>query len=255
MTRARLSCLTVAGLCLLVSCGQKSEEEVQRARARKDLKSTDATVRADALSRIVAYQEDAGDAVPYLVKALSDDSVEVRTAAARALAGLGSDAARGLTKLRKVAAEDPSGEVRCQALTAVVSLAPDQGETLKLIKSTLNDEDLAVAASAAASMVAYPDQVAACAAPIAGMLQRSVKQAAAAGGGFPAGLDLVANLAELGEKAKAAVPALQAIADDSGTPTAVRDVMKAAVAAIDGSGKVDAVNMAIEATRAAAPTP
>ena len=253
MNRAKLFGLTVVGLCLLVSCG-KVDEKTQRQRdALKDLKSDEVSVRVDAVNRIggmIATGNDGGY-VSRLVGALDDDEAQVRAAAIGVLSGLGDKADPGLKKLRKLAVDDPSAEVRSLALVGTDQLAPGKDATLALLKSALDDEDLSVALQAASVLTAEPKKIAPYARPVANVIKKAIKDAASSA----AGLALAQALAEAGEGAKDAVPVFQTIVEDAGTAAPVGQAVKIAIDVINGKATSADLAAAIMGAGAGAPMP
>jgi len=258
MTRARLFGVTVVGLCFLISCGKVDEKTARKREALKDLTSTEASVRVDAIGRaaaMAATAEDANEYVPHIVAALGDKEAQVRSAAVGALSGLGEKAAPSLKKLQKLAAEDASAEVRSAALSALEQLAPGADATLGLYKSALDDKDLTVAHAAASALMAYPDKASSSIGSIAKVVQRSIKQAVSSGEPPREGLALALTLAEAGEGAKDAIPVFQSIAGDAEIPAPVGQALKVAIGVINGEAKVEDLARAIDIAGGGPPRP
>lgn len=256
MIRRGLIYLSFASLSLLVSCGDPDPVAQREAKAVKDLKSSDENVRVDAISRIngLSADEDKGaEYVPYLVKALTDESVKVRAAAIAALSGLGEQTPRGLKRMRQLANEDPSAEVRSLALVGANRLAPNREDTVQLLKAKLGDEDLSVALQAASIVTTYPDRIAPNAGPLANVVKKAISKAASAGKAPLEGLSLALTLAESGERAKDAIPVLQTIVDDADTPAPIGAAVKTAIDVINGKAKTEDLTMAIQNAGAGAP--
>jgi len=87
----------------------------------RQLKSTDADIRAEAANALARLRVPIAGAVPVLLEALSDRSPYVRANAARAL-GQGNDA--GVIEPLVRCFDDPSGEVQVSAFRALGALSP-----------------------------------------------------------------------------------------------------------------------------------
>ena len=256
MIRRGLIYLSFASLSLLVSCGDVDPAAQREAKALQDLKSSDESVRVDAVTRIGGMAADkvkGANYVPRLVKALGDDSAKVRAAALQSLSGLGEKGARGLKKMRQLATGDPSAEVRSLALVGADQLASGEAETLSLIESALGDESLAVALQSASLLTAHEDQIAAASGPLAGVVKKAILLDASEGGDPTAGLGILLTVAERGEAAKAAVPVLQTVVDDTNTPAPIGAAVKTAIDVINGKATADDLAMAIQNAGAGAP--
>src|SRR5262249_20754442 len=86
--------LALCGLLLAAPAGaqDKTDTKDKIAALLKDLKSSDDTVRYEAITALAEYGPDAGEAVPILVKLLVEPNEELRIAATLTLGKIGKSA-------------------------------------------------------------------------------------------------------------------------------------------------------------------
>jgi len=136
-------CVTIVFALFLTSCGGPDRFGV----IAKDLKSSDVKIRSAALGRLGSMKSSSTAAVPYILKALKDDSEEVRISALNALVSL--DMKSQLGAIGDVVQNDKSVDVRKKAMDSAVSMAPESSETLGILKDAMNGQDLAISVAAA----------------------------------------------------------------------------------------------------------
>ena len=137
-------CVAIVFALSLASCGAPDQFGV----IAKDLKSSDAKIRSAALGRLGTMKSSSTAAVPYILKALKDDSEDVRISALNALVSLSLKSQLGA--IGDVVKNDKSTDVRQNAMESAVSMAPESAETLGILKDAMNDqEDLAISLAAA----------------------------------------------------------------------------------------------------------
>ncbi|MBI2823842.1 MAG: HEAT repeat domain-containing protein [Planctomycetia bacterium] len=166
----------------------------------KALADEDVEVRWRSARALGAMGGAAAAAVPSLVEHLADPEAAVRAQSAAALGKIGVKDAAAVTALTKVVA-DPEPRVRRSAIQALVRAKPDPKVLIPLLLSVVEDSQPEVAMPAMAALADMGEQ--AVVPLVASMKDRKARYWAA----------LV--LAELGPKAKAAVPALQKLTDDA----------------------------------------
>lgn len=124
---------------------------------RKELNSTDASVRRSAAFALGRLGDDARDAVPDLVRLLGDDETKVRDMAASALGDIARALADGNAEewqqsggmLVKLLQDDPSARVRRSAAYALGAFGPRAGGAEEYLMHALGDAEPAVRQNAA----------------------------------------------------------------------------------------------------------
>jgi HEAT repeat protein len=201
-----VSGMAVNVLLELAGSSPSGARSVTRSASMRLALSANANERTLAAHVLGAQGLDAARESPVLTRALDDASPQVRVAAASALAKIGALSA--IAALHRVALNDPSEDVRAEAVEAIVGIDPRHGRTMETIRRLLHDSSplvreravyaLASCGSAAPSGVAWlPDLIAA--------LSDSAPSVRAA---------VAESLRLLGPRAVAAIPRLRNALDD-----------------------------------------
>jgi hypothetical protein len=244
MSRGIVFLTGISGLFFLCSCGQKDP-------AWSDLRSGDATKRADAVAQLAGKPDQAEKVIPVIVKALADESEGVRVAAVEGLAGLKNIPDTAKTKVKEAAASDSSTKVRKAAIGALVTVAPGDPTTVETLKKAMNDAAFEVAMEGCLKMTFVTDKGPA-AKEVAEFLKRAVKE-----GKELEVLNVLQTsavlLAQLGKKAAPAKTALEALLENPKLPERMKPVIEATISAIDGQGSMEDVMRAVSNVGSAGP--
>jgi len=252
MTRRVLSTFAVAGLLVFASCGRQTEQEKLEAKILKEYKNAkDDAARVNAVTQLAAMTENRGTAISCLKTALGDESKAVRMAALQTLQAFDKDAGPCLKKIGTMATQDEDTEIRALALDALSLVAKDDPMTDEALTTALNGEDVELALRAAGHLLDGPDVSGATVAAAAKAIAKAADNAVAKSEKAVMGLEIMVSFAMLGKKAEGAVPTLKAIAEKEGLAPEAKQVIQAAIAAINGSGQVDQVGTALQYYQAA----
>lgn len=233
---------TIVTCMAVVSCGAKDPKKEFKAKVLAELKSADETERANAVNQIPSIEVEASEKIKFVVLAMDDESAKVRAAAVSTLSAYRDELALFQEKLVSLATGDASVDVRLAALSGLAEYAKDEAATLEAVKGGLRDGSLELAAHCAQLMASsYIDSLPGQVPQIANVIKKSVEAASSKPGSQLAGLDLTFSLADLGTKASAAVPILEAL-QKSGTDMDVKAVLKATTDAIKGRAGADKVS-------------
>jgi HEAT repeat protein len=189
---------------------------------RTALADKDTSVRRQAvlsLEVVVARSSDlANEVLPVLVKAIKDDSGQIRVDLARALSRCGSEALTPLLTL----ADDPDAKVRAYAIIGLVRVKPPAEKVLAILaKKVKEDPESMVRQSALQTLASLGKAAVPAASAALSDKDPSVQKTA------------VRTLAKIGKDAKAAIPALK----ETATKAENTDVRSAAVLALGQMGK------------------
>lgn len=227
-----------ASVLLLVSCGQKTQQDLTQDYVVAKVKSKDPAFRVAGVLELKAFTKNRAKAVSLLKGALEDQNEKVRAAALETLLAFEEEEAGPcLEKIRAMVVGDTDPQVRCLAIDAVAQLARSDDQTVTVLQNGIGDKDLAVAARAAIFLLEHGDQAAGSSAAIAGIISKGLDKAIAERGFEIIGIDLTFGLAELKQKASAAIPELQQASKKAGLSSKVKTLLNATVSAIrTGSG-------------------
>jgi len=245
MSRGIVYLTGISGLLFMCSCGEKDP-------AWSELKSGDAAKRAAAVASLAGKQDQAETVIPVIVKALADESEDVRVAAVEGLANLKSIPDAAKAKIQEAAAGDSSVKVRKAAIGALVMVAPEASSTTETLKKAMTDSTFAVALEGCLKMSFTADKGASSAKEMAEFLKRAVKE-----GDEMQVSNVVPNilvlLSQSGKKAAPAKAALEALQNDPKFPEKMKPAVEAAIKAIEGEGSMEDVMRAISTIGTAGP--
>jgi HEAT repeat protein len=231
----------------------------------KALKKAEKDTRSKAVEALTAIRAQADIAVPALIAALKDDEWLVRSYAAHALQAYGADAKQAIPALRE-ALRDKNGHVRYSAAEALWTMEHDAGAVVPTLVDTLKLDDSPYARSGTADVLGKIGPAAKQAIPqltaslkdewrtvrvsAAGSLWKITQQSEPALGALIQALKesdslaesdtghAIALLEEMGQHARAALPALRAALKKSQDQEAwARERVEKAIRKIDSGGK------------------
>ena len=250
MKRAICIVATVVCCMVLVSCGAPSPQEQLRDQVMAALKSADETERANAVSQIPTLGDKTSSSFQYVVKALDDESARVRAAAISVLGSYENEVSLCLDKLASIAADDSSVDVRITALSALSVFAEDKDAVLTAVKAGLRSDSLKLAVHCGHLISStYSDSLPGEAQQIATVIKKGIEAASAGPGSRFIGLELCFSLADLGTKATAALPLIEAAKQKSGLDASVAAVLKATIEAIRGRDNATKVSELLDPLR------
>lgn len=213
--------------CTTVASGQG----VSVSEAIGALKSTDETVRVEAIDRLGHFGAKAAEAVPALVELLQDSSAAVRAHAARSLGKIGPAAKSAMPALAKLAG-DPEKSVRGAVVTAIGAIHPDPNVAVPVLVKIIRDAEPAVRIRALRSLVSLGKPAAL---ELGKMLEDDSLEYWAELG-----------LAELGPEAKEAVPALVKELNDAHPESRRESILALAAMGPNASEAVGALTKALD---------
>ena len=216
-------CVAIVFALSLASCGAPDQFGV----IAKDLKSSDAKIRSAALGRLGTMKSSSTAAVPYILKALKDDSEDVRISALNALVSLSLKSQLGA--IGDVVKNDKSTDVRQNAMESAVSMAPESAETLGILKDAMNDQDLSISLAAATKIFDLGKG-----ASLVNELVAVMKRELDEGDGSSPPTIAMRLGGDLGVKAAAAAPTLQAQINKPGLSQVNKMMLEAALRQVKG---------------------
>lgn len=164
--------------------------------------SQTATLRADALRSVGSFGSQAVTALPQLIAGLWDDDVQVRMAAAWAIAQVAPSTNAATVKALEQALSDSNPRVRSMAAVALRQIGPAAADAVPQLIIALNDPVPFVRAPAADALGAIGPAARGAVAPLAGRLGVKDEQVFVL-------RSISYALGNIGPDAGAAIPALQ----------------------------------------------